>query len=171
MSLRNVATVPFALIGGGNSVQLLPPFDLSRAHAVRVEVDLTGVGTADATDTMDLFLQEAADDTSPSWDDRWHCPQFTGAMVASLTAPVERVGQWQAYGAQISVSDTNYIPSGSADSPGHIAQGAVITGPLVGKRRTSLGQQPRHRFRWEVADANNNSAFSGTVNLYVESEV
>lgn len=171
MALRNVASYPFVLAGGtAATVQELPPFDLSRAKSVRLELDLTGKGSADAGDTLDFYLQEAADDLTPTWDDRAHLPQFTGAMTVSAAAPVKRVMQWDTYGENIGLTDANYTPSGSADGA-RLAAGAFIGGPLLGKRRTALGQQARHRFRFEVTDANANSAFAGTVNLYVESEV
>lgn len=171
MAMRNIASLPFALAAGtANTNQNLEAYDLSRARAVEMVVDLTGVGAAEAGDTLDIYLQEADDDVTPTWDDRIHMPQFIGSMTVSAAAPERRIVRFTCFGAAVSTSDSSYEPSGSAGAA-HIAAGAWITGPLKGRRRTSLGSQARHRFRFEQVDANANAAFAGTVNLWIDSDV
>lgn len=170
MAMRNIATYPFALAAGTAITNVeLPAYDLSRARAVEMVVDLTGVGAAEAGDTLDIYLQEADDDVTPTWDDRVHMPQFLGSMTVSAAAPERRIVTFACY-SLVPTADASYEPSGSAGGS-RLAAGGYIQRPLKGRRRTSLGSQARHRFRFEQADANANAAFAGTVFLAIDSEV
>lgn len=176
MPLARSGPYTFSLAGGTAQTNTeLEPMDLSRAKAIRVETYLTGKGTADAGDTVDIYLQEAGDDTTPTWDDRMHLGDpadantFSGALTVSAAAPEKRVNQIQCYGTTLAAGDESYEPSGSAGG-GRLAVGAVISGPMKSKRRSvDSGRLARHRFRFEVTDANSNSAFAGEINVYVES--
>lgn len=166
VNLGNYSLAPAA--GSATTTQNLDLIDLSRLKWIRLELEFTGVGTADAGDTLDVSLQEASDDTTPTWDTRAAFPQLTGAMTVSAAAPEKRVIQWWCMGGPITATDASYEPSGSAGAAA-LAAGAFIPGPLKGKRYASGGQVARHRIAMTVSDADADAQFTATLRVYGES--
>jgi hypothetical protein len=158
--------------GTGTTNVEMDPLDLSRAKAIRLELELTGKGTADAGDLCDIYFQEASDDLTPTWDDRAHFPQMTGAMTVTAAAPEKRVIQWQCLGTTLQATDSSYEPSGSAGGS-RLAAGAYIPGPLKGKRygTGTAGMVARHRLSFTLTDDTPNSGFAGVVRVFYESGV
>ncbi len=160
-------TVPFALaVGTANTRTELPPIDLSAAEFIRMELVLTTAGT-DAIDTLDVYLQEASDDVTPTWDDRAHFRQYIGTVTVTAAAPEKQIIQFWCTGV-ITATDASYEPSGSAGAS-RLAAGAFIPGRMAGLRRTSLGRQPRHRISFEQVDADSDANFQGTLHVWYES--
>lgn len=157
--------IPFLLAGGGNTNFEVGPIDLSGVLHITLRAHLTGKGSADAGDTLDIYFQQADDDVTPTWDDKAHFQQFTGAMTVSAAAPEKWMIEWPCDSMPMTVTDASREPSGSAGAA-RLAAGAYYPGPLRGKRRSVDGWLSRYRFRYEVVDANNNSAFAG--NLFIE---
>jgi hypothetical protein len=176
MGLGLVYTHNFSLSGGtANSNVDLGTLDFGGASAIRIEAHLTGKGSADAGDTLDIYLQEASDDgnETPTWDDRAHLGvagasnTFDGSLTVSSAAPEKRIMQWQCYGTVVSVTDGNYEPSGSAGGS-RLGVGAYKIGPLMGKKRsTLLGPGSRYRLRFENVDADADATWAGRVLIYL----
>lgn len=167
MPYSTIGPIPFSLTGTANTNAELLAIDLSGCRHIRLTATLTGVGTADAGDTLNIYFQEAGDDATPTWDDRAAFAQFTGAMTPSDAAPEKRIMEWPCLTNPILLTDEIREPSGSAGASRLVA-GVAIPGPLKGKRRVPpsaalVGPQPRYRLRYEVVDTNANATFAGNV--------
>lgn len=170
-----IGSYSFSISGGSATTNTeLDAIDLSRAKSLRIEAFLTGKGSADAGDTLDIYFQEASDDVTPTWDDRAHLGDpgdtttFDGSLTVSAAAPEKRVNQIMCVGLELPAASESYEPSGSAGGS-HLAVGEVIKGLLKGKRYFGGAIAARHRLSFVNVDANANATWTGTVKLYIDS--
>jgi hypothetical protein len=176
-----IARITFGPSAGAPDVVLPPgaqtlnvelnPGDLSWYDALRVELVLTGVGAAEAGDTLDVYFQ-CRDASNPIWEDRVRFEQLLGTAAVSVAAPEKRSAVLQQFGTLADAEEYGE-PSGSAGAA-RLAAGTVRNGAFPGRylvknqpdtSRGAIDRGAAWRFQIVVADANANAAFAGSLHV------
>lgn len=138
--------------------------DWSGYNQIRLTASLTGTGSGDAADTLDIYLQSRG--ANGVWYDRAHLGQtsasatFTGNMSVSVGAPEIRAITIQNGDATLSGVE----PSGSAGAS-RLPVGATLSGIFPGPYFGEGSRGAAWRIAYSVVDGDNDSAFTGTIDI------